>query len=245
MSKHTYISRIVTVGSLFFLMPFYANAMHIAEGFLPPLHCGIWYILSIPFLIIGAKNLKKHIISDPQKKFLFAFAAAFVFLLSSLKLPSVAGSSSHLTGVALGALLFGGASMSITATIVLLFQALLLAHGGITTLGANIFSMGVVGTYLAIFTFWSANKVNIPKKTGVFLAAFISDIGIYCFTSVQLSVAFPDGNFWNSLTKFLSVFAVSQLPLAVLEGIITVIVFTILSKALTEKKGGFPHLLAD
>ncbi len=62
-----------------------------------------------------------------------------MFVLSALKIPSVTGSCSHPTGVGLGAIMFGPSVMFVLGTIVLIFQALLLAHGGITTLGANAF----------------------------------------------------------------------------------------------------------
>ena len=61
-------------------------------------------------------------------------AAAFIFVISSLKIPSVTGSCSHMTGTALGAILFGASPVAVLGIIVLLFQAILLAHGGLTTL---------------------------------------------------------------------------------------------------------------
>ena len=70
---------------------------------------------------------------------------AFAFVLSALKIPSITGSCSHPTGVGLGAILFGPMTMAVLGLIVLLFQALLLAHGGLTTLGANTFSMAIAG----------------------------------------------------------------------------------------------------
>src|SRR3712207_6965420 len=63
-----------------------------------------------------------------------------IFVLSAVKLPSFTGSSSHPTGTGAGAVLFRPPVMALLGTIVLLFQALLLAHGGLTTLGANAFS---------------------------------------------------------------------------------------------------------
>ncbi|MCB6480775.1 energy-coupling factor ABC transporter permease, partial [Streptococcus parasanguinis] len=80
---------------------------------------------------------------------------AFIFILSSLKIPSVTGSSSHPTGVGLGTAMFGPSVISVLGTICLLFQALLLAHGGLTTLGANAFSMAVVGPFVgfAVYKF--------------------------------------------------------------------------------------------
>ena len=67
-----------------------------------------------------------------------------MFVISSLKIPSVTGSCSHMTGTGLGAILFGPTAAGVLGLIVLLFQAILLAHGGLTTLGANTFSMAIV-----------------------------------------------------------------------------------------------------
>ena len=74
---------------------------------------------------------------------------AFAFVLSALKIPSAFGSCSHPTGVGLGAILFGPTATAVLGLIVLLFQALLLAHGGLTTLGANVFSMAIVGPFVS------------------------------------------------------------------------------------------------
>lgn len=59
------------------------------------------------------------------------------FVLSALKISSVTGSCSHPTGTGLGTILFRPAITTVPATITLLFQALLPAHGGLTTLGPN------------------------------------------------------------------------------------------------------------
>lgn len=118
---------------------FGASAMHIMEGYLPAGWCIAWGALCIPFLVAGAVSLKRKIAYQGRVKLLIALCAAFVFIISSLKIPSVTGSCSHATGTGLGAILFGPSIMSVLGIIVLLFQAILLAHGGLTTLGANTF----------------------------------------------------------------------------------------------------------
>src|SRR6185437_8228651 len=117
--------------------------MHIMEGFLPPSHCIAWGAASAPFLVHGAVKLRRVMREHPQARLTLAASGAFTFVLSALKMPSVTGSCSHPTGTGLGAVLFGPPVMSVIGAIVLLFQALLLAHGGITTLGANIFSIAI------------------------------------------------------------------------------------------------------
>ncbi len=119
--------------------------MHIAEGFLPPAHAVAWTVAAAPFVIHGGYRVVKLVREKPEARLLLGAAGAFTFVLSAIKLPSVTGSSSHPTGTGIGAILFRPPVMAFLSTIVLIFQALLLAHGGITTLGANVFSMGVVG----------------------------------------------------------------------------------------------------
>ena len=201
----------------------YAHAMHIMEGYLPVTHCLLWFALCIPFWVMGFNSLRKTIEKHPRAISLVAIAGAFVFVLSSLKIPSVTGSCSHMTGTGLAAILFGPFAVSILGVIVLLFQALLLAHGGLTTLGANTFSMCIAGPFLAYFIYKALDKAGIKKSVSVFVAAALGDIFTYCVTAMQLALAYPakDGGFFVSAAKFLGVFAPTQLPLAIVEGLLT------------------------
>lgn len=126
-----------------------ANAMHIMEGYLPPVFCIAWGIVCLPFLVFGFRSLNRRVQENRRSITLIAMAGAFVFVLSSLKIPSVTGSCSHMTGTGLGAILFGPCAVSVLGIIVLIFQAVLLAHGGLTTLGANCFSMAIAGPILS------------------------------------------------------------------------------------------------
>jgi len=135
--------------ALLLTLPQNAYAMHIMEGFLPVNWAGFWFVLTIPFLILGLRSIQKTVTAAPSVKMLLGLAGAFAFVLSALKIPSVTGSCSHPTGVGLGAIMFGPLAMVVLGCIVLIFQALLLAHGGVTTLGANTFSMAVVGPIAA------------------------------------------------------------------------------------------------
>lgn len=204
--------------------------MHIAEGFLPPLHAAAWTAISLPFIMASARRVN-HLIQDkPQTKLLLATSGAFAFVLSALKLPSVTGSCSHATGVGLGAILFGPSVMALLGTIVLLFQALLLAHGGLTTLGANVFSMAIVGPWVAYGVLWATQRLHAPLATSIFLAAMLGDMATYIVTASQLALAFPDpaSGILGSLVKFVSVFAPTQLPLAIVEGLLTVAIINLL-----------------
>lgn len=206
--------------------------MHIMEGFLPAKHALAWGAVSLPCVALGLRAIKKKVRENPELKMLVGVSAAFTFVLSALKLPSVTGSCSHPTGTGLGAVLFGPLAMAPIATIVLLFQALLLAHGGLTTLGANVFSMGVVGPLIACGIFRAGRLARLSQSLTLFFAATLADLATYLTTSMQLALAFPDpvGGFAAALTKFAGVFALTQIPLAVSEGLLTVLIFNVLVK---------------
>ncbi len=129
--------------------------MHIAEGYLPWKHALGWTGIALPFWIHGIRKVSRAMKEAPRRRLELGAAGGFAFLLSALKIPSLAGSSSHPTGIALGAVRSGPSEMAVVGTIVLVFQALVLAHGGITTLGANAFAMAVVGGWTAWGSFAS------------------------------------------------------------------------------------------
>lgn len=203
-----------------------AGAMHIMEGYLSPPLCIAWGAVCLPFLALGLRSIRRKTGGQSQNLLLLALCGAFVFVISSLKIPSVTGSCSHMTGTGLSAILFGPAVTSVLGLIVLIFQAILLAHGGLTTLGANCFSMAIAGPLAAYGLYRGLRAVKVDRKACVFLAAFLGDLFTYCVTSVQLAAAYPaaEGGAATSLVKFLGVFAPTQLPLAVVEGILTVVI---------------------
>ena len=206
------------------LLTMSVSAMHIAEGMLPVPWAIGWGAVCVPFLVAGFFSIKKKIDQAPRAKILLAMCGAFAFVLSALKIPSFSGSCSHPTGVGLGAILFGPLTMTVLGLIVLLFQALLLAHGGITTLGANTFSMAVAGPILSWVVYKLLRKVNAPASVAVFAAAALGDLFTYVVTSLQLGIVN------GGTVKFLTIFAVTQVPLAIAEGLLTVVIFNVLEK---------------
>ena len=202
------------------------------EGFLPIEHAVGWSIAAAPFVAYGIRAVNRRIRANPEQRMLLGVAAAFTFVLSALKLPSVTGSCSHPPGTGLGAILFGPAAMAPIGTVVLLFQALLLAHGGLTTLGANVFSMAIVGPFAAAGIFRLARRLGLSFAVCIFLAAILADLLTYVTTSLQLAWAFPDpvGGVTASFLKFAGIFAITQVPLAISEGLLTVMIFNALAR---------------
>lgn len=206
--------------------------MHIMEGYLPPAHAAFWTLAAAPFVAHGSVKLRRLFRDHPEQRLLIGAAGAYSFVLSALKLPSVTGSCSHPTGVGLGAALFGPAPMAVLGCAVLIFQALLLAHGGITTLGANTFSMAIAGPWVAYGLWRAAKGLGLGVGVAMFLAASLGDLSTYLVTSAQLAFAYPDpqAGILGAFLKFSGIFALTQIPLAIAEGLLSVVAMNLLTQ---------------
>lgn len=201
--------------------------MHIMEGFLPASWCLVWWIIALPFLIIGIIQLRKLLRQDREYLPLLGVCGAFIFVLSALKLPSVTGSCSHPTGTGLSVISFGPFITAIIGAIVLLFQSLLLAHGGLSTLGANMVSMAIGGPIAGYLLYKVLKNTNVNIYITVFLASALADIVTYVITAFELALAYPAeaGGMVTSFMAFLSIFALTQVPLSIVEGVVLTLVF--------------------
>ncbi len=197
------------------------------EGFLPWQWCAVWWIIAIPFLVIGVIELRAMMKKDREYLPLLGVCGAFIFILSALKLPSVTGSCSHPTGTGLSTTCFGVFITSIIGAIVLLFQSLVLAHGGLSVLGANMVSMAIGGPVAgyAVYRLLKNTKVNIYVI--VFIVTAVADLVTYIITSLELALAYPaqTGGIAASFAAFFVIFAITQIPLAIVEGCVLALVF--------------------
>ena len=131
-----------------------AYAMHISEGILPLNWAALWFALAIPFVAYGLYSLNRRSRNDLSFKPLAGLMAAVVFIISCMPIPiPFAGTCSHPCGTGISGILVGPAISVVIAAVALLIQAIFLAHGGLSTLGADIVSMGVMGSFAGYFTF--------------------------------------------------------------------------------------------
>jgi cobalt/nickel transport system permease protein len=201
--------------------------MHIMEGFLPLYWAVFWWIIALPCLIFGIYRLKKVVDVDREALPLLGVTGGFIFIFSSLKLPSVTGSCSHPTGTGLSTICFGPWITSVVCAIVLLFQSLFLAHGGLSTLGANVVSMGIVGPLVGYGVYRALRDTRVNMYLTVFLACSLADLFTYFTTSLELALAYPAevGGIMSSFILFMGIFAITQVPLAIVEGVVLALVF--------------------
>jgi len=196
--------------------------MHISEGILPAGWAGFWYLVAIPFVALGIYRLKtdKKVL---RTKPLLGMMAAAVFIISCMPIPvPTAGTCSHPAGTAMAAILVGPLYSIIAAAVALLLQALFLAHGGLTTWGANIFSMGVIGSLSGYAVFRGLKGLNAPLVVAAFFAGVIGDWATYATTSMELASALSGpGEFIRLFYTIMIAFVPTQLPLGIVEGFMT------------------------
>ncbi len=218
----------VGIGGLVFLLTMLgldsqpAHAMHISEGILPPQWAALWFALAIPFIAWGLRDLRVRSKEEPHLKSMVGLVGAAVFVISCMPIPvPTAGTCSHPCGTGMAAIFIGPTLTVVVASIALTLQALFLAHGGLTTLGANILSMGVMGAFTGYGIFVLARRLGASWFVAAFLAGVLSDWVVYAGTSFFLATALHgDGSLGTMFLTILVAFIPTQVPLGILEGII-------------------------
>ena len=203
-------------------LPSTAQAMHISEGILPTQWALLWYAVAIPFVAWGLRNLRIKSAREPFFKPMVGLIGAAVFVVSCMPIPLPSGTCSHPCGTGMSAILIGPTLTVVVSSIALLLQALFLSHGGLTTLGGNIVSMGIVGAFTGWAIFRLTRRFGLPTWGAAFLAGMLSDWATYATTSFELASALHGGGSFLHLFAAIGVaFVPTQLPLGILEGVVT------------------------
>jgi cobalt/nickel transport system permease protein len=200
-----------------------ASAMHISEGILPLGWAGLWFAVSLPFLAWGLRELKRRASEDRHLKPLVGLVGAAVFIISCLPIPvPTAGTCSHMCGTGLAAILIGPSLTVVITSVALVLQALFLAHGGLTTLGADIVSMGVAGAFSGYAVYRLSGSLGAPEFVSTFMAGLMADWCTYAATSFELATALSSpGAMTPMFAAIFFAFLPTQLPLGIFEGLIS------------------------
>ena len=145
--------------------------MHIPDGFIDiPTSLAFAGLTTVG---VGAalKGAKSQL--DEKSAPLAGLTAVFIFAVQMLNFPVAAGTSGHLLGGALAAVLVGPWAATLALTVVLMMQAFLFADGGLTAIGLNVFNMGIIGVWAGYLTFILVRKILPKKKSSIALAAAI------------------------------------------------------------------------
>ncbi len=209
-----------------------AQAMHIAEGILPFNWAALWFGVAAPFVALGVKRLNALAKDDLSVKPLVGLMAAVVFIISCMPIPvPTAGTCSHPCGTGIAAILVGPLVSVVITSVALLIQALFLAHGGLSTLGADLVSMGVVGSLAGFLVFRGLRGFGAGLGVAAFAAGLAADWATYLATSAELAAGIRGAEPFLPLAgKIALAFVPTQLPLGLLEGALTAGMVTLLEK---------------
>ena len=200
-----------------------AQAMHITEGLLPWKLAGAWFVVALPFVAGGVWQMTKRKKMSPTYMPMVGIFGAAVFVFSCLPIPIPGvGATAHPAGTGFSAILLGPLPSVVVAFVSLLLQGLFLAHGGLTTLGANTFSMGVLGSFAGFVAFFVVRKLRFNLFWSGFVAGVFADLFTYLGTSIGLASGLHgSGSFVAEVTAIFSILAPYVVVLMLIEGIIT------------------------
>ena len=207
--------------------------MHIPDGFLDTKTWATLDILTIGGLGIALKKTREKL--GEKQIPLMGVMAAFIFAAQMINFPVAGGTSGHFMGAVLAAVLLGPWSAALVMTVVLLIQCFLFQDGGVTTLGANIFNMGIIGVfsgyYLARGLSTMLRKFRL-KLVGEFIAAWLSIVLAASTCAIELAISGT-----VPIRIALPAMAGVHALIGIGEGIITVLVLGFISKTRPDLLG--------
>jgi cobalt/nickel transport system permease protein len=218
-SLHT----LAVIALAFAIAPNRARAMHLADGVLPANWCMIWMLVALPFVVLGLRRVDLRQARDARAIPLLAMVGAAVFAISCMPIPvPFVGTCSHPCGTGLAAILVGPLLTVLITFVALVLQALFLAHGGVTTLGADVLSMGIAGGFVGYAIYTLARRMGASLWTAAFLAGLLSDWATYATTALELALGLSGGTSIAHLFALVAAaFAPTQIPLGILEGVVS------------------------
>ena len=195
--------------------------MHISDGILEPQWIIFWYIVAIAFIAVGVSQIRQRVKDNPQYLPTLALMGAAVLVISVWHIPvPVTGSSSHPCGTPMVAIIVGPFPVAVISAIALFFQTFV-GHGGLTTIGANDFSMGIVGAFTGYGMWVALRKLRVSIFWAAALAGFIGDVFTYVTSAFQLAISLHPESLLHYWGIFLLGYVPTQLPIAIMEFVFT------------------------
>ncbi len=197
--------------------------MHIPDGFLTIVICAIMYAFTILFLAIAFWRTNK-ILNEKQIPLMATLTAMF-FAAQMMNYPIIGGTTAHLLGGPILAITLGPYAGLISMTVILMIQALFFGDGGVLSFGANVFNMGIVGTFIPFLVLFVFLKLMPSRKgllMGGFLGAFLGDLGAAVAAGLELGLSYP--TFPYGITIALTAMIIHHSIIGAIEGVATVVI---------------------
>lgn len=199
--------------------------MHIPDAFLPLPHGAAYWIVALVFIALSLRWARAEM--DESRVPLVAVLAAGIFAIQAVNIPIPWGTSGHMVGAALAAIVLGSPFAAVfILTIVLLVQGFLFADGGITAMGANILNMGVIGGFIGYYTFGGLKAVLPNAIPAYFVAGWLSLFAgaLACALELAMAGTFP-------LEPGIVSMGLYHAVIGIIEGAITVIAIQLIATA--------------
>ncbi len=189
--------------------------MHIPDAFMPLPQAAVYWLLAIIFIALALKWARKELNED--KIPLVAVLAAGIFAIQAFNLPVGMGTSGHLVGGALAAIVLGSPYAAVfILTIVLIIQGVIFGDGGITTMGANIINMGVIGGFVGFYSYTGIKSATKNTYISAGIAAWLACLiaALACAIEMAIAGTFP-------LVPGLVAMGLYHAIIGIIEGVIT------------------------
>ena len=199
--------------------------MHIPDSFIPIAQGLVYWAIALVFIALSLRWARNEM--NEEKIPLVAVLAAGIFALQSFNLPVGMGTSGHLVGGALAAIVLGSPFAAIfILTLVLIVQGVLFGDGGITTMGVNILNMGVIGGFVGFSAFKGLMAATRNISVSAFVAAWLACVvpALAAAAELYLAGTFP-------LRAGLVVMGLYHAVIGIIEGLVTVVAIRLIVTA--------------
>ncbi len=212
--------------------------MHIADGIMAPPVWVLGYIVAIPVLAYAIRRTRDDL-GEAQIPLLGVLAAG-IFVAQMLNFPIGGGTTGHLIGAALAAILLGPYAMILIITVVLIIQALLFGDGGVTALGLNVLNMAIVGGGTAYVIYYAFNRRGPNRhKTrwygSTFIAAWAAVVtgALACAVELGASAAI-NPEYGIPLWVAVPAMGITYIVIGIGEGVVTVLIVAFIAAVRPE-----------
>lgn len=165
--------------------------MHIPDGFLTPAIAAVGWVIAVVVIFVALRHTRRQL--DDRMVPMMGVLAAFIFAAQAINFPVAAGTSGHLLGAALAAIVMGPWAATLIMTAVLVVQGLLFQDGGLVVMGWNIVNMGVIAAFAGYLTFSLARRLAGESRGAILAASFaagwISVVVASLATAIELAAS--------------------------------------------------------
>jgi cobalamin biosynthesis protein CbiM len=194
--------------------------MHIPDGFIDLPTSATVGAIAAAGIALSLTGARKSL--DEKSAPLAGLTATFIFAVQMLNFPVAAGTSGHLLGGALAAVLVGPYAATLALSVVLLMQGFLFADGGLSAIGLNIFNMALLGVWVGYGTFLLCRKILKKSKASIALAAALAGFLSVPAAAIGFVIQYAiGGNATYSVTTVLTAMVSTHVLIGIGEAVIT------------------------